>query len=104
MKYITLVCNAGMSTSMVVKKMQESAASQGIEADIIAIPDAELDNRLQNHQIDVVLLGPQMRFLKNKIAKKLEPQGIPVEVIAPSDYGTLNGKNVLDQALKLAEK
>ena len=30
MKQILLVCNAGMSTSMLVKKMQQSAHERGI--------------------------------------------------------------------------
>lgn len=103
MKYITLVCNAGMSTSLLVRNMQKSAAEQGIEADIIAIPDSELESRAENFKIDVVLLGPQIRYLKNKIAKLLEPKGVPVETIPPADYGTMNGKNVLSLALKLAK-
>lgn len=103
MKYITLVCNAGMSTSLIVKKMKESAQKQGIEVDIIAIPDSELEERANKYQIDVVLLGPQVRYLKNKISKMLEPKGIPVEVISPVDYGTMNGKNILDVAIKLAK-
>lgn len=103
MKYITLVCNAGMSTSLLVRNMQKSAREQGIEADIIAIPDSELESRAENFKIDVVLLGPQVRYLKNKISKLLEPKGVPVETIPPADYGTMNGKNVLSLALKLAK-
>ena len=34
MKKILLVCNAGMSTSMLVKKMQSSAEERSIEAHI----------------------------------------------------------------------
>ena len=35
MKTIMLVCNAGMSTSMLVTKMEKAAASQGVEAKIL---------------------------------------------------------------------
>lgn len=103
MKYITLVCNAGMSTSLIVKNMKLAAQKEGIEVDIVAIPDSELAERAEKYQIDVVLLGPQVRYLKNKIAKLLEPKGIPVDTIPPVDYGTMNGKKVLDLALKLAK-
>ena len=34
MKRILLLCNAGMSTSMLVKKMKESAEKRNIEAEI----------------------------------------------------------------------
>ena len=33
MKNILLICNAGMSNSMLVKKMQESAQEQGLDMD-----------------------------------------------------------------------
>ena len=36
MKKILLLCAAGMSTSMVVKKMREAAAQQGLEIHIEA--------------------------------------------------------------------
>ena len=43
MKTIMLVCNAGMSTSMLVTKMEKAAASQGVEAKIFAVPVSEVD-------------------------------------------------------------
>ena len=43
MKTIMLVCNAGMSTSMLVTKMEKAAASQGIETKIFAVPVSEVD-------------------------------------------------------------
>ena len=36
MKTILLVCNAGMSTSMLVKKMQDAAKTMGVEVEISA--------------------------------------------------------------------
>lgn len=103
MKYITLICNAGMSTSLIVKKMQESAEKEGVEVDIIAIPDSEIENRSNKYEIDVVLLAPQVRYMKNKVSKLLEQKGTPVEVIPITDYGMMNGKNILELALRLAK-
>lgn len=40
---IMLVCNAGMSTSMLMNKMIEAAKQQGVDAEIWAIPDAKLN-------------------------------------------------------------
>lgn len=37
MKKIFLCCAAGMSTSMVMNKMKQAAAAQGIAVDIIAV-------------------------------------------------------------------
>lgn len=46
MTNILLVCSAGMSTSMMVKKMQEAAAAKGIEAEIWAVGDADAVNNV----------------------------------------------------------
>ncbi|MDU1854292.1 MAG: PTS sugar transporter subunit IIB, partial [Clostridium baratii] len=56
------------------------------------------------NECDVILLGPQVRFLLNKMKSKYEPMGIPVEVINTVDYGTMNGAKVLAHALKLIDE
>ena len=99
MKRILLVCSAGMSTSLLVTKMQAAAKDQGVECTINAVGEAELTKH--ESEIDVLLLGPQVRFLLNKMKTKFDPKGIPVAVINTVDYGTMNGAKVLKQALDL---
>ena len=96
---IMLVCSAGMSTSMLVTKMQEVAKAKGVDATIWAIPEAQLQAEIDKS--DVILLGPQVRFLKSKIEAEAAPKGIPVEVIDMMAYGMMNGEAVLDQALNM---
>ena len=50
---------------------------------------------------NVLLLGPQVRYVLNKAKALAEPYGIPVEVINMMDYGRCNGKAVLERALEL---
>ena len=60
MKRVYLFCNAGMSTSMLVKKMQSSAEERSIEAHIEAKSLTEAKKNLQ--EADVILIGPQIRY------------------------------------------
>jgi len=99
MKRITLVCGAGMSTSLLVVKMNDAAKKLGVEAFIIAVAEAELKHHIE--KTDVLLLGPQVRFLLNKYKTTYEPKGIKVDVINSMDYGLMNGENVLNHALSL---
>lgn len=99
MKRILLVCSAGMSTSLLVTKMNLAAVKQGITAEINAVAEAELNKYIDS--VDVVLLGPQVRFLLSKVKDSLATKGIPVEVINSVDYGTMNGDKVLKQAINL---
>lgn len=102
MKNIMLVCNAGMSTSMLVTKMQRAAEDQGLEANIWAVPVSEADNEVGAKAIDAILLGPQVKFLLNDFKDKFEPQ-IKVDAINMMDYGVMNGAKVLDAALVMME-
>ena len=99
---IRLFCAAGMSTSMLVNKMKDSAKAKGIEVDIEAFPEGQMEKHLDD--VDVALLGPQVGYTIAKARKICEPKGIPVDVIPMVDYGMMNGQKVLDFALKLANK
>lgn len=99
MKDIMLVCSAGMSTSLLVVKMEQAAKEMGLDVNIFAVSESEANQHYG--KISILLLGPQVRYLKKKLDKALEPLNIPVEVINSMHYGTLNGKAVLEAALDL---
>lgn len=103
MKNIMLVCSAGMSTSLLVTKMQKSAEARNIEVDIFAISASEVDHTMKKKNVDVLLLGPQVRYMKAQFETKLQGKNIPVETINMQDYGLMNGEKVLEQALNLID-
>ena len=70
-KTIMLVCSAGMSTSLLVTKMQKAAEAQGVDADIFAVSASDADNNLEAKPVDVLLLGPQVRFMKGDFEKRM---------------------------------
>ena len=98
---ILLVCSAGMSTSMLVKKMQEEAAQRSLDAEIIAVGDADSSEHLETSNI--VMLGPQVRYLEKNMVDRVDNK-IPVCVIDMQAYGMMNGAKVLDDALKTIEE
>lgn len=94
---ILLICSAGMSTSFMVEKMKKAAKSREIEVEISAIPDAKAIEYVG--KVDLVLLGPQVRYLEKNIKELFDKT--PVSVIDMVSYGTMNGEKVLEDALKL---
>lgn len=54
MKKILLVCSAGMSTSMLVKKMQDTANKEGKEYEVEALALSEAETKVD--EVDVILL------------------------------------------------
>ena len=98
---IYLVCNAGMSTSILVRKMQEAAAKDNLDVHIEAFSVEILDEKVDT--ADVVLLGPQIRHMLNDV-RKVVAKKCPVDVIDMRDYGMIRGDKVLARALKMAGK
>lgn len=94
MKKIMLVCNAGMSTSLLVQKMQAEAKNRGLDVEIEARPMAEAMEALDT--ADVLLLGPQIGYARSDFEKATDK---PVDVIAMVDYGRMNAPKILDDAL-----
>lgn len=99
MKKILLCCSAGMSTSMLVKKMQEAAKEQGIECKIDAQSVSSFESVVADY--DVCLLGPQVRFQLEEMKKVTDKHGINIAAIPPQTYGLMKGDEVLKQALSL---
>ena len=95
-----LVCAAGMSTSLLVNRMKETAETKEIEFQIKAHPVGQIEKH--GEAADDILLGPQVRYELKNVKKMFLDK--PVEIINMQDYGTMNGAKVLDTALKLGGK
>ena len=67
---ILLACSSGMSTSLLVTKIEAAAKERGLEATIWAVAQDKAETDLK--KADVLLIGPQMRFLKKKLEMKQE--------------------------------
>ncbi|PCK20924.1 PTS sugar transporter subunit IIB [Bacillus pumilus] len=99
MKRILLACSSGMSTSLLVTKMKAHAEAIGEEAEIWAVGQDQARKEMAN--ADVVLIGPQMSFLKGDLQKEAKKYGIEVEVIDMQAYGLADGQKAYEQAVTL---
>ena len=87
-----------MSTSALVRKMQDAAKADNYECEISAHPVADASNYAD---ADIILLGPQVRYRLKDVQGQLPNN--KVEVIDMKDYGMMNGKGVLDHVRKVLE-
>ena len=101
---IMLICAAGMSTSLLVTKMEKAAKDAGDDVEIFALPLSEGGKMINT--VDCILLGPQVRYAKSEVEKLIEETGkdIPLDVIEMKDYGMMNGEAVYEFAKKLLNK
>ncbi|MGF1909847.1 PTS sugar transporter subunit IIB [Vibrio kasasachensis] len=98
---IFLCCAAGMSTSMLVTKMEKAAEDKGIDCRISAHSIAEFDECIV--ECDVCLVAPQVKFKYEDFKHEAEAIGKCCGLIDMMSYGMLNGDAVLTQAIDLYE-
>ena len=91
---IILACAGGFSTSLLVSKMQRAAEKKGIDVEIEAIAETNVENY---SDMDILLLGPQIGHRLSILEKEVK---CPVMTIDQYDYGTMNGEKVLEFALQ----
>lgn len=93
---VLLLCNAGMSTSLLTNKMRQNAAP-GDEID--AVPESELSENIAG--VDVILLGPQIRYKLREVTAYATPRGVKVGIVDTRVYGMMDGRAALAQARAL---
>ncbi|WP_130835703.1 PTS sugar transporter subunit IIB [[Erwinia] mediterraneensis] len=98
---ILLCCSAGMSTSMVVQRMEKAAVQLGIDASIAAVGTEEFSEKIVDY--DCCLLGPQIKYKLTDFQSCAGEYNKPVAVINTMDYGMLNGEKILKSALSLID-
>ncbi len=91
MKKIALFCAAGMSTSLLVAKMQAAAQQDGLDYEIAAHPISEIS--MFGPEADIILLGPQVMYKLKETQSMFAEK--PVEAINMRDYGMMRGDNVI---------
>ncbi|MCE0493162.1 PTS sugar transporter subunit IIB [Vibrio salinus] len=101
MTKILLCCAAGMSTSMVVKKMKQAAIDRNLSIEIEAVGLEDFEANLSLY--DCFLLGPQINYKLSDFKAKTDAVGKPIAVINRMDYGMMKGAKILDDALALLQ-
>lgn len=99
MTKIVLVCNAGISNTILLKHMQEEVENKEGNFEITSSSISEVDSKILN--ADVVLLSPQVAFERESIAKKVS---VPVEVVSTEAYANLDALAIVEYAIKLAKR
>lgn len=91
MRNIILLCNMGMSTSLMVNKMKATAQEEGYECEISAHPLQKAAEIVPG--ADILLIGPQISYELPRLKETYPDKKI--EAIDMMDYGRMDGKKVL---------
>ena len=96
---VMFVCCAGMSTSLLVEKVNQAATGRGLEIEAYAVGETEAIRDLS--QADILLLGPQVKYLENRFRKSLGDSKTKLGVVDMRAYGLMDGEKVLEQIIAM---
>ncbi|MBE9909314.1 PTS sugar transporter subunit IIB [Enterococcus casseliflavus] len=97
MKKIVLLCNMGLSTSALMKKMRAYSESINYEVEVNAYPVNEAKE--VGPEADCILIGPQISYQLDKVKDTLPDKAIAA--IDMQAYGMMDGERVIEQAKQL---
>lgn len=86
---VLLCCAAGMSTSILMKKLEKYAADHGIDFEIKATGVGSCVDECVPY--DCILLAPQVSYYKERLT---DQTGKPLALIPPADYGIGNCEHI----------
>lgn len=95
-KTIILMCNEGMSTSIMAKKMSQFAQSAGYPFTIYAINVGRLQEEYE--KADLILLGPQLGYMRQSLCEEINNR-CPVQMLEAGYFSRLDGKAAVLAAL-----
>ena len=98
---VLLVCAFGFSTALLEARITEAANAAGVNLDIRGdtvdgIPLIDFEKKI----FDVILLAPQVRFMRKRIAQRVAPFNIVVQVLDPMAFGMMDGELLFRQILE----
>ena len=96
MRHLTLICMAGISTSLLVNKMKRLIRNENFEIAVTAMSERAFQG--YTGQTDVLLLGPQLGHRFESLKEQYESKGIRIDRIDPERFGAMDAKAVLEQA------
>lgn len=99
MERVLLICGAGASSGFMAQAIRKAAKKEGYELKCEARSEAQLNEYL--NEIDILLIGPHLAYIKDEIVKQIGDLPIKVEIIPQSIYGMLDGKKALELIKKL---
>jgi PTS system cellobiose-specific IIB component len=95
---VLFICAGGISTSFLEQNTQKAFTAKGIDVEIKARSATDLDNYIDD--VDIVLLAPQVAYMKQDIMEMCEQHNKPLIEIPMATYGRMDGKKVRDMILE----
>lgn len=86
MKKALIICAAGMSSSMIAKKVTEFFENKNLPIELDATTISTAPGIIEKDKYDLYLVSPQAKMAFNNLEKDANKVGKPIESIPPQAY------------------
>ncbi|MDR1301224.1 MAG: PTS sugar transporter subunit IIB [Treponema sp.] len=90
---ILLICGSGASTGFMAANMRKEAAKQGLDWEITARSEGEVENYVD--EANCIMVGPHLAYLVDELMERYKNRDIKIALMNKSYYSTLNGAAAL---------
>ena len=90
---VLLVCGSGASSGFMAANMRKAASKQGLEIDIKARSESEIENYID--EIDALMVGPHLAYVMDEVEEYTHGAKVKVIWMKPEYYSTLNGEKAI---------
>lgn len=94
---VLLVCGSGASSGFMAANMRKSALKKGIQIDIKARSESEIENYID--EIDALMVGPHLAYIMDEVDEYIHGTQVKVILMKPDYYSTLNGEAAIQHLL-----
>lgn len=95
---VLLVCGSGASSGFMAANMRKAASKQGIEIDIKARSESEIENYID--EIDALMVGPHLAYILEEVEDYIHDYDIKVILMKGEYYATLDGDKAVAHLLE----
>lgn len=89
MKKVMLICNAGMSSSVMAKKTTKHLQDKGEEIHIDSTTIASVDRVFSSDEYDLILISPQIRMKFDEFSQRAEKNNKKIAQVTFNAYAPI---------------
>lgn len=100
-KQVLLTCGAGASSGFMAAAARKAAKKLGADVEVKAKSETEVAGLLP--ETDLLLVAPHLKYMIDEVKELCEVNNVKYDIIPQRIYGSLDGKGLIEFALKQFE-
>ena len=96
---VLLVCGSGASSGFMAANMRKAASKMGLELDIKARSESEIENYID--EIDALMVGPHLAYILDEVEGYTHGNEVKVILMKAEYYSTLDGEKAVNHLMEV---